>query len=296
MQDRVLWNVTGGRVLGPAPFFVAGIVNVTPDSFYDGGVHKSVADAISHGARLVEEGALILDVGGESTRPYADKVTLEEELDRVMPVVEGLVSYIGDEGGEAAVSVDTYKAPVAAATLEAGASIINDISACRFDPELVDVLGQYKPGYVLMHSLGRPEDMQDAPRYNNVVDDIIAFFEERLRFLSAAGLPEDNVVIDPGIGFGKTLEHNLEILRNIEAFGVLGLPIYVGLSNKSMFQQMLGLEVGKRQGATQAALAVLASRGVRIHRVHEVAKTMQTLTVAEAMRPGRRAMKRTEVL
>lgn len=296
MQDRVLWNVTGGRVLGPAPFFVVGIVNVTPDSFYDGGTHASVADAVAHGARLVEEGALILDVGGESTRPYADKVSLEQELERVLPVVEGLVAYTRDEGGEAAVSVDTYKAPVASAAIEAGASIINDVSGCRYDPELLDVLGQHKPGYVLMHSLGRPEDMQDAPRYSNVVDEIIAFFEERLRVLTAAGLPEDNIVIDPGIGFGKTLEHNLEILRNVEAFGVLGLPIYVGLSNKSMFQQLLGLEVGKRKHATQAALAVLASRGVRIHRVHEVAMTMQTLAVAEAMRPGRRARKRTEVL
>lgn len=290
MQDRVLWNITGGRVLGPAPFFVVGIVNVTPDSFYDGGRHSEAESAVAHGKRLLEEGAMVLDVGGESTRPYADKVDEGAELDRVLPVVRGLAGHIEAEGVEAAVSIDTYKARVAARALDAGAAVINDVSACRYDPELLDVLGQYKPGYVLMHSLGRPEDMQDAPHYDNVVDDIIAFFERQLRTLTAAGLPEDNIVIDPGIGFGKTLEHNLQILSSIEAFGILGLPVYVGLSNKSMFEKLLGLPVSDRKVATQAATAVLASRGIRIHRVHEVAMTMQTLAVAEAMRPGRRVL------
>lgn len=290
MQDRVLWNITGGRVLGPAPFFVAGIVNVTPDSFYDGGEHDQAPDAVAHGKQLLAEGAMILDVGGESTRPYADKVDEATELTRVVPVVSQLAAHIVSEGVEAAVSVDTYKAVVAARALDAGAAIVNDVSACRYDPGLMDVLAQYKPGYVLMHSLGRPEDMQDAPHYDNVVDDIIAFFERHLRTLTAAGLPEDNIVIDPGIGFGKTLEHNLQILSSIEAFGVLGLPVFMGLSNKSMFEKLLGLPVGDRKVATQAATAVLASRGIRIHRVHEVAMTMQTLAVAEAMRPGRRVL------
>lgn len=290
MQDRVLWNVTGGRVLGPAPFFVVGIVNATPDSFYDGGRHDDPETAVAHGKRLLREGAMILDVGGESTRPYADEVSTEEEIARVEPVVRGLARHIAAEGVEAAVSVDTYKADVAARALDAGATIVNDVSACSFDPELKDVLAQYKPGYVLMHSQGKPGGMQDAPRYSNVVDEIIAFFETQIRALTAAGLPEDNIVIDPGIGFGKTLEHNLQILANIEAFGVIGLPVYVGLSNKSMFGTLLGLEVDQRANATQAAVAVLASRGIRIHRVHEVALTMQTLTVAEAMRPGRRVL------
>ncbi|MBU1001672.1 MAG: dihydropteroate synthase [Proteobacteria bacterium] len=290
MQDRVLWNLTGGRVLGPAPFFVVGIVNVTPDSFFDGGHHDLALDAVAHGLRLIREGAMVLDVGGESTRPYAKAVSAEQELARVLPVIQGLCSGIRAEGDEVAVSVDTYKAEVAAAALQAGASIVNDISACQFDPAMIDVLAQYKPGYVLMHSPGRPGRMQDAPRYANVVDEIIAFFEKHIRLLTAAGLPEDNIVIDPGIGFGKTLEHNLQILSSIEAFGTLGLPLFVGLSNKSMFGKLLGLEVDDRKNATQAAIAVLASRGVRVHRVHDVALTMQTLTVAEAMRPGRRVL------
>ncbi|WP_461209256.1 dihydropteroate synthase [Desulfocurvus sp. DL9XJH121] len=290
MQDRVLWNITGGRVLGPAPFFVVGIINVTPDSFYDGGRHQTLDDAVDHGWRMVVDGAMVLDVGGESTRPYAPHVDTETELKRVLPVVRQLADTLNEEGEEAVVSVDTYKADVAAACLEAGAAIVNDVSACRFDPGLMDVVAQYKPGYVLMHSQGRPGDMQDAPHYGDVVDDILAFFEERLRALSHAGVPEDNVVIDPGIGFGKTLEQNLQILSNIEAFGVLGLPVFVGLSNKSMFEHLLGLPVNNRQVATQAATGVLASRGVRIHRVHDVALTMQTLAVAEAMRPGRRVL------
>ncbi|WP_051445193.1 dihydropteroate synthase [Desulfocurvus vexinensis] len=289
MQERIFWNVIGGRVLGPAPFFVVGIVNVTPDSFFDGGAHDDPTSAAAHGRRLLDEGAAVLDVGGESTRPGAQAVPASQELARVLPVVRELAAHIARTqdlaaGPAAVVSVDTFKAEVAAACLEAGAAVVNDISACRFDPALLDVLGQYKPGYVLMHSLGRPDAMQQDPRYANVVHDIIAFFEERLRALTAAGLPEDNIVIDPGIGFGKTLEHNLEILRNIEAFGVLGLPLYVGLSNKSMFQHLLGLPLGERAWPTQAAVAVLASRGVRIHRVHDVARTVQTLTVAEALR------------
>ncbi len=292
MQERIFWNVMGGRVLGPAPFFVVGIVNATPDSFYDGGKHAEAEAAIAHGKRLLAEGAAVLDVGGESTRPGAAQVDAAEEIRRVLPVVHELAAHIeraepgpgADLDLRAAVSVDTTKAAVAAACLDAGAAIVNDISACRFDPGLLEVLGQYQPGYVLMHSLGRPETMQHAPSYKDAVGEIIAFFEERLRALTQAGLPEENIVVDPGIGFGKTLEHNLEILRNIEAFGVLGLPVFVGLSNKSMFQQLLGLPVDERGPATQAATAVLASRGVRIHRVHDVAQTVRTLTVAEALR------------
>lgn len=271
------WTLKGGKVLGPAPFFIAGIVNVTPDSFYDGGLHGEVAAGIGHGLELEAQGADILDVGGESTRPYADPVSEQEELDRVIPVVQGLVEAEID----AVVSVDTYKARVAAAALEAGAVILNDVSAFGYEPELLDVIGQYKPGYVLMHSLGRPEDMQDAPRYDDVVDDIISFFETRLESLDRVGLPRENVVLDPGIGFGKLLEHNLAILKGIDRFKILGLPIYMGLSNKSLWQGLLGLEVGERRNATQAATAVLAAKGVPIHRVHEVNLTRQTLTIVQ---------------
>ncbi len=276
-MNDITWTLKGGAVLGPAPFFIAGIVNVTPDSFYDGGKHVGSESGVAHGLRLAQEGAHILDVGGESTRPYADPVSEADELQRVVPVIEGLV----EKTSAAVVSVDTYKARVAAEALEAGAVILNDVSAFEFDPELLDVIGQYKPGYVLMHSLGKPEQMQDSPRYDNVVDEILHFFEKKLEVLDKAGLPKDRIVLDPGIGFGKLLEHNLAILKDINRFDMLGLPVFMGLSNKSLWQGLLGLEVGERQNATQAATAVLAAKGVPIHRVHEVKLTRQTLTIVQ---------------
>ncbi|WFS61314.1 dihydropteroate synthase [Pseudodesulfovibrio thermohalotolerans] len=279
MMNDTTWTVKGGKVLGPAPFFIAGIVNVTPDSFYDGGTHADTVSGVAHALELARQGAHILDVGGESTRPYSDSVDEAEELRRVLPVIEGLI----EARTHSVISVDTYKAKVAARCLEAGAAIINDVSGFRFEPELLDVLAEYKPGYVLMHSLGRPEDMQDEPRYGDVVSEIMAFFEERLAVLGNAGLPLDRVVLDPGIGFGKKLEHNLTILREIERFHKLGLPIYMGLSNKSLWQGLLGLEVGQRCNATQAATALLAAKGVPIHRVHEVELTRQTLTIAREL-------------
>ncbi|WP_319584494.1 dihydropteroate synthase [uncultured Pseudodesulfovibrio sp.] len=278
MKDTT-WTVKGGKVLGPSPFFIAGIVNVTPDSFYDGGTHADTSSGVAHALELARQGAHILDIGGESTRPYSDPVSEAEELDRVLPVVEGLV----EAGTDAVISVDTYKARVAARCLEAGAAIINDVSGFRFEPELLDVLAEYKPGYVLMHSLGKPETMQDEPRYDDVVGEIMTFFEERLSVLEQAGLPLDRVVLDPGIGFGKKLEHNLAILREIERFNALGLPVYMGLSNKSIWQGLVGAAAGERQNATQAATAVLAAKGVPIHRVHEVQLTRQTLTIAREL-------------
>jgi len=274
-MNNTQWTLKGGMVLGPAPFFIAGIVNVTPDSFYDGGSYGEAESGLAHGLRLAEEGAHILDIGGESTRPYADKVNEADELARVVPVIEALIA----SGTSSVVSIDTYKAGVAAKALEAGAAILNDVSAFEFDPGLLDVISQYKPGYVLMHSLGKPEDMQDAPRYENVVDDILFFFDKKLNELDKAGLPKDRITLDPGIGFGKLLEHNLEILQNIERFNEFGLPIFMGLSNKSIWQGLLGLDVSERQNATQAATAVLAAKGVPIHRVHEVKLTRQTLTI-----------------
>ncbi|ADU62270.1 MAG: dihydropteroate synthase [Pseudodesulfovibrio sp.] len=274
------WTVKGGRVLGPAPFFIAGIVNVTPDSFYDGGAHGVVGKAVAHGLTLARQGAHILDVGGESTRPYAETVPAEAEIARVLPVIEGLLASDELSGGSApAISVDTTKAVVAARALDAGAVILNDVSAFSYDPALADVIAQYRPGYVLMHSLGRPGTMQDSPRYADVVDEVMAFFGEKLERLDALGLPGDRIVLDPGIGFGKTLEHNLTILRGIERFKAFGLPVFMGLSNKSLWQGLLGLPVDRRQNATQAATAIMAAKGVPIHRVHEVESTRQTLTI-----------------
>lgn len=282
------WHVSGGRVLGPAPFFLAGIVNVTPDSFFDGGLYQDPDAAVDQGRELAEAGAHILDVGGESTRPGAEPVPEARELARVIPVVRGLsrlplTSLDGLSGGFPLISVDTYKARVADEALDAGASIVNDISACRFEPALLDVLARRRPGYVLMHSLGRPGTMQQDPRYQDVVGEILAFFEERMGALVRAGLPEDNIVLDPGIGFGKQLEHNLAILRGIERFGALGRPLYVGLSNKSLWGRLLGLEQGRRQTATAVAVGLLVARGVLAHRVHDVAGARQAATVATAI-------------
>jgi len=254
-----------------------GIVNVTPDSFSDGGLHATTQAAVAHALELGAQGADILDIGGESTRPFAEPLPLAEELQRVLPVVGGVLA-----AGMAcpAVSVDTYKAEVARQALEAGAVIINDVSACAFDPALADVVGHYKPGYVLMHSLGRPRTMQVEPRYDDVVEDIRAFFDVHMAKLVKAGLPEDRVVLDPGVGFGKTLEHNVAILRNLERFLSFGRPVLIGLSNKSFLGALLGLGVGERALSTQVATALAFGRGAAIHRVHRAGDTLLTLKLA----------------
>lgn len=273
------WRLGRGRVLDCRNALVVGIVNVTPDSFYDGGRHPDTATAVAHGVRLAGEGADMLDVGGESTRPGAPELPLADEVARVVPVVRELAAALPG----VPLSVDTYKADCAAAALEAGAVVINDISACAFDPALVDVLVAEKPGYVLMHGQGRPETMQHDPRYDDVVEDILAFFEDRLTGLVRAGLPEDRVVLDPGIGFGKRVEHNVAILRHLDRFLVLGRPLYLGLSNKALFGALLDLPVGERGAATAVASALAAGRGARIHRVHDVAGVRQALRLAASL-------------
>ena len=280
--DVVSWELCRGRTLGPAPFFVVGIVNATPDSFYDGGLSARTEDAVTHGLRLLEQGADMIDVGGESTRPFAAPVSAEEEAARVLPVVRGILTV----RPEAVLSVDTSKAAVAKACLEAGALVVNDVSAVDADPGLLDVLLEFQPGYVLMHSQGSPRTMQIEPRYDNVVDEIRRFFELRMTCLVRSGLPESRIVLDPGIGFGKTLEHNLEILRNIREFQKLGRPVYMGLSNKSLWRGLLGREGRDRNAATLAATAVLYAHGVRIHRVHEVRESRDALVVARTLTAG----------
>ena len=279
-SNEIGWSVGRGRVVGPAPFLIVGILNVTPDSFYDGGAYNTIDKALNRAEEILNYGGHIIDVGGESTRPFSPRVKLEEELARVIPVVKK----VSAKFPRAFISVDTYKAEVARQSLEAGAVIINDVSACRFDSSLIDVLVQYKPGYVLMHSLGRPETMQQDPKYTDVVDEIKVFFEEHLRKLVQAGLPEENIVLDPGIGFGKLLEHNLEILRRIEEFFCFGRPIYIGLSNKSLWEKLLGLPPEERFVATQAATALMAYKGVKIHRVHEVKLTADTLKIVSSLK------------
>ncbi len=273
--SQVNWVVKGGRVVGPAPFLVAGILNVTPDSFFDGGKYHTIERALERACLLISQGAHIVDIGGESTRPFSKSVDPDIEMSRVLPVIKNIL----EKHPHINVSIDTYKAAVAAECLDSGAVIVNDISACRFDPGLLDVLADFKPGYVLMHSRGDPQTMQNDPKYEDIVAEIKCFFDERLRLLARKGLPENRIVIDPGIGFGKTLEHNLEIMRRVDEFFSFGLPLYFGLSNKSLWGKLLGLEPDSRGTATQVAISLLAARGVGIHRVHDVESTVNSLKI-----------------
>ena len=277
--EGATWYVKGGRALKtPSPFGVMGIVNLTPDSFYDGGVHHMPPAGLEHALTLLEQGADILDLGAESSRPGAAELPPDEEIQRLAPVLMGL----RHQAPWATVSVDTYHAATAAAVLEQGAVIINDISACAFDPGLLDVLVQYKPGYVLMHSQGRPQTMQHNPRYEDVRREVREFFECNLARLVRAGLPEDRIVLDPGIGFGKTLAHNLELLAHPEDWLGFGRPVLMALSMKSVFGGLLSLPPARRGAATVAATALLRARGVFWHRVHHVADARQALAVATA--------------
>jgi dihydropteroate synthase len=258
-------------------FRVMGIVNVTPDSFSDGGLWLNHDDAIAHGRELAGEGAAILDIGGESTRPGAEPVGAEEETRRVVPVVEGL----RDTGAQ--LSVDTTKRAVAEAALDAGATLVNDVSALRFDPELAGLVADRGCDVCLMHMLGEPRTMQDDPRYDDVVDDVRAFLEERLAHATAQGIAEDKVLLDPGIGFGKTLAHNLELLRRLDELTTLGRPLVVGTSRKSFLGRLTGRERAADRVAGTLATNVLAlERGATVFRVHDVAPNVEALTVAAA--------------
>jgi dihydropteroate synthase len=253
-----------------------GVVNVTPDSFSDGGRYLDADAAIAHGEKLVGDGAEILDIGGESTRPGAEPVEWEVEMDRVEPVVAGLA-------GKATISVDTSKAAVAIAAIEAGASIVNDVTALRGDLEMASVCGEHGVDVVLMHMPGSPRTMQDDPRYEDVVGEVKAFLSQRLEFAVMMGIAEERIWLDPGIGFGKTLEHNLELLRRLGELRELGRPLVIGTSRKSFIGRIDGSEVGDRLGGTIASSVLAAAEGADVLRVHDVAETAQAIRVAEAV-------------
>jgi dihydropteroate synthase len=257
-------------------FRVMGVVNVTPDSFSDGGEFLDPAAAIAHGRRLAAEGAGILDIGGESTRPGAEPVDADEELRRVLPVIDALA------GADAQISIDTTKAEVAARALDAGASIVNDVSAFRFAPELAGVVADAGAECCLMHMLGEPRTMQEDPRYDDVVADVRAFLEERMEFATAAGVREERIWLDPGIGFGKTVEHNLELLRRLDEIVALGRPVVVGTSRKSFLGKPTGRPEKERLPGTIATNVLALERGARVFRVHDVAEVVEALTVATA--------------
>ncbi len=254
-----------------------GVVNVTPDSFSDGGMYLNPDAAIAHGRQLEVDGAAILDVGGESTRPGAEEVAAEEELRRVEPVIAAL------SGGEAAISVDTSKASVAAAALEAGAEIVNDVSALRGDPEIAALCADRGATVVLMHMLGTPRTMQDEPRYDDVVDEVKAFLALRLEAAVDAGVGEERIWLDPGIGFGKTAAHNLELLRRLAELRELGRPLVVGTSRKSFIGKLDGSGADERLGGSIASSLLAAIEGAEVLRVHDVAEVSQAIAVADAI-------------
>jgi len=254
-----------------------GVVNVTPDSFSDGGLYLDPGAAIRHGEELTEAGAAILDVGGESTRPGAEEVPVEEELRRVGPVIEGLA------GGEATISIDTSKAAVAEAALDAGAEIVNDVTALRGDPEMAALCADRGVTVVLMHMLGTPRTMQEEARYEDVVDDVKAFLAGRVEAAAAAGVREERIWLDPGIGFGKTAAHNLELLWRLSKLRELGRPLVVGTSRKSFIGKVDGSEAGERLGGTIASSVLAAAEGAEVLRVHDVAEVGQAMTVAGAI-------------
>jgi len=255
---------------------VMGVVNVTPDSFSDGGVNFAPADAVASARRMLDEGAAIVDVGGESTRPGADGVSLDEELRRVVPVLEELQG--------APVSIDTSKAEVARRALELGAELVNDVTALRGDPALAEVVAESGAYLCLMHMQGEPRTMQADPRYGDVVSEVAAFLAERLEAAVAAGIRDDRICLDPGIGFGKTVEHNFELLRRLEKLTALGRPVVIGFSRKSSLGKLLGdpqATTGSVAASVGAAVAAY-ERGATILRVHDVREHVEALAAARA--------------
>ncbi len=257
-----------------------GVVNVTPDSFFDGGVNVRAEDAIRAARRMVEDGAAIVDVGGESTRPGSDGVSLDEELRRVVPVLESL-------DGEVPVSIDTAKAEVARRAIALGAELVNDVTALRADPELADVVASADAYLCLMHMQGEPRTMQEAPSYDDVAGEVAAFLEERLRFAVEAGIAEERICLDPGFGFGKTVEQNFELLARLDEIVALGRPVLVGLSRKRSLGRILG-DPEATTGPLSASLAAAVEayeRGAAIFRAHDVREHVEALTVAAAVGP-----------
>jgi dihydropteroate synthase len=256
-----------------------GVLNVTPDSFSDGGRYYEKEKAVAHGLRMVEEGADLLDVGGESTRPGSKPLPLEEELTRVLPVIEALA-----RGVDVPISIDTYKSTVAQRAIDAGASIINDISGLRFDPSLARVAANHDTPIILMHIRGTPETMQKDVQYDSLFSEILRSLSESIQEAESAGVDPGQIVVDPGIGFGKTAEHNLLILKNLSEFRVLGKPILLGTSRKSFIGKILKEEADQRLEGSLSSIAIGVLHGAHIIRTHDVLPARKVIAVADAIR------------
>lgn len=288
VELKILTRQVKGRLLEFSDHpLIMGVVNVTPDSFFDGGRFFDAAAAVAHALRLVEEGADLLDIGAESTRPGADVVNEAEECRRAIPVVTAVAKAV-----TIPVSIDTSKAAVARAALDAGASLVNDVTALRGDSAMADLIAKAGAGIVLMHMQGTPRTMQQAPRYDDVVVEISEFFEERISFATAHGIARRQIILDPGIGFGKLLGHNLTVLAQLNQFLQFDCPLMVGVSQKAFLGKLVNRPVQERQWATAAAVAMAVDRGAGIIRVHDVRAMKDVVQVAAAVsRQTREVMK-----
>ncbi|MDO9548329.1 MAG: dihydropteroate synthase [Candidatus Marinimicrobia bacterium] len=257
---------------------VMGILNVTPDSFSDGGKHYSFENAVATALQMERDGADIIDIGGESTRPGAEPVDLETELNRVIPVIKAL-----REKTDSPISIDTYKSAVARKALEAGADLVNDISGMAFDPQMADTIAEFNAAVCLMHIKGTPRDMQKDPQYENLIDEILHFLSCSVSCAITAGIPRNKIIVDPGIGFGKTVADNYTILRYLKEFESLGQPILIGLSRKTLIGKLLDLPVDQRLEGSLAGLAAAIINGASIVRVHDVKESVRAVTIADAI-------------
>jgi dihydropteroate synthase len=277
----MIWRIQGFDLAFPRPSMVMGILNVTPDSFSDGGLYFSTESALSHARQLIAEGAEILDIGGESSRPFAEPVSEGEELRRVIPVIERLKG-----GVKTLISIDTQKPSVAREAIKAGAAIVNDIAARRSDEDMARLAAESGAGYVLMHSLGAPQTMQINPTYENVVREVGEFFEKRMDWLERRGVQREQIVLDVGIGFGKTVEHNLQLLSALGRFQSLGRPMLLGVSRKSFIGKMFQADIGSRLPGAIACAVWAVQHGHHIVRTHDVGATLQALRMTEALQDG----------
>ncbi len=267
-------------VLQPDKTIIMGILNVTPDSFSDGGEFYERDQAVKHALQMIEDGADIIDIGGESTRPGAAQVSLEEELNRTVPVIEG----IKKANSTALISIDTYKAKVAEAALKAGAMIVNDISGLGFDSNLPQIVARYKVPVVIMHIQGTPRDMQKNPDYQDLISEITLYFRERIKIALDAGIPQEQIIIDPGIGFGKKSEQNYEILRRLDEFKTLGQPLMIGPSRKSFIGHVLNLPAHERLEGTAAAVTLGILKGAQLIRVHDIKAMTRVARVCDYLK------------
>ena len=278
MSEGFFLNFSSKKIDLEKKVAVMGVLNLTPDSFYDGGRYRTEKEILKRVEQMIEEGADIIDIGGESTRPGSDRVSVEEELRRTIPYLRKIRDLF-----DIPLSIDTYKAKVAKEAIEAGAEMVNDISGLRFDPEMAEVISSKNASVVLMHIKGTPKNMQDNPFYESLMDEIISYLRKSLEIALKAGIDFDRIVIDPGIGFGKTVEHNLFILKNLEELRILRRPILIGVSRKSFIGKVLNLSVEERLFGSLASTSVAVMNGARIVRCHDVRETRQVIDLVDAI-------------